>query len=518
MWEFWRSRLSKGPNRARRDSIAGEEGAAGRASEKSDRSSFVNFKDLNLRVGGEWDDAESDEHEGEGGTGGSKARKVVERNKLIIIMVGLPGRGKTFLCNKLASYLNWLGHHTWHINVGTYRRQLKDDGQIQDASFFDHRNPAGMEAREKALHAALDDLMLYLQSDEGQVVIFDATNSTESRRRYLISKFHGRFQYMFIENICNDEEVLIENYRQKMKYSPDYLGVDTEEALRDFQARIKNYSEVYETISDRNIHYIKLIDMVTGRGHMDVNRISGYLPGKIVFFLMQVCRVGIGKRRKLWFSRHGESEYNRLGLLGGDSPVSPKGEEYARMLPDILDERLEQVEHVGNDDGVPLSVWTSTLRRTIQTAQHLLRQAPPEEWYPSGESYLDVIQRLEPVIIEMEREKESVFIIGHQAILRVIYGYCIRAPLDTIPTIPIPLHTLIELTPMPDGTMKEQRFTVDVTTPPSSPPPVPPMRWFRGGDLAPMQIMATSIKDELSDTEESEGLPDDQGEGAEAAE
>ena len=27
---------------------------------------------------------------------------------------------------------------------------------------------------------------------------------------------------------------------------------------------------------------------VTGRGHMDVNRISGYIPGKIVFFLMQV--------------------------------------------------------------------------------------------------------------------------------------------------------------------------------------------------------------------------------------
>ena len=37
------------------------------------------------------------------------------------------------------------------------------------------------------------------------------------------------------------------------------------------------------------VHYIKLIDMVTGRGHMDVNRISGYIPGKIVFFLMQVC-------------------------------------------------------------------------------------------------------------------------------------------------------------------------------------------------------------------------------------
>ena len=42
--------------------------------------------------------------------------------------------------------------------------------------------------------------------------------------------------------------------------------------------------------------------------------------------------------------------------------------------------------------------------------------------YPSGESYLDVIQRLEPVVIEIERQKDSVCIVAHQAILRVIYG------------------------------------------------------------------------------------------------
>ena len=28
---------------------------------------------------------------------------------------------------------------------------------------------------------------------------------------------------------------------------------------------------------------------VTGKGYMDVNRISGYIPGKMVFFLMQVA-------------------------------------------------------------------------------------------------------------------------------------------------------------------------------------------------------------------------------------
>jgi broad specificity phosphatase PhoE len=38
----------------------------------------------------------------------------------------------------------------------------------------------------------------------------------------------------------------------------------------------------------------------------------------------------------------------------------------------------------------------------------------PPKRYPAGESYLDVIQRLEPVIIEMEREREYVVVVAHQ--------------------------------------------------------------------------------------------------------
>lgn len=31
--------------------------------------------------------------------------------------------------------------------------------------------------------------------------------------------------------------------------------------MADFQARIAKYEEVYQTLTDRNLHYIKLIDM-----------------------------------------------------------------------------------------------------------------------------------------------------------------------------------------------------------------------------------------------------------------
>jgi len=57
-----------------------------------------------------------------------------------------------------------------------------------------------------------------------------------------------------------------------------------------------------------------------------------------------------------------------------------------------------------------------------------IEQQFPDEWerrstdklayrYPRGESYLDVIARLEPIIIEMERHRESLLIIGHQVLL-----------------------------------------------------------------------------------------------------
>lgn len=65
------------------------------------------------------------------------------------------------------------------------------------------------------------------------------------------------------------------------------------QAMQDFNNRIKEYEKVYVPLTDgksnRHVHFIQLVNMVTGRGHMDVNRISGYIPGKIVFFLMQVC-------------------------------------------------------------------------------------------------------------------------------------------------------------------------------------------------------------------------------------
>lgn len=69
----------------------------------------------------------------------------------------------------------------------------------------------------------------------------------------------------------------------------------------------------------------------------------------------------------VYISRHGQSEYNVEDRIGGDSELSIEGERYAYRLGEYIKEckdlPCEQ-----------LSVWTSTLRRTIQTSEHIYCQ------------------------------------------------------------------------------------------------------------------------------------------------
>ncbi|KAL2620363.1 hypothetical protein R1flu_000568 [Riccia fluitans] len=390
-----------------------------------------------------------------------------ERRQLAIVLVGLPARGKTFTAAKLTRYLRWLGHDTKHFNVGKYRR-LKH-GCSQTADFFRADNQEGVDARNEVAVLAMEDMLSWM-AEGGQVGVFDATNSTSERRNLLLKLAEGKCKVIFLETICNDRSVIDHNIRLKIQQSPDYSDVpDYEVALEDFKTRLANYERVYETVKEGS--YIKMIDMVSGQGgQMQVSNISGYLPGRIVFFLVNTHITP----RPILLTRHGESADNVRGRIGGDPVLSERGEKYASKLSDFVEKRLKNERTA--------SIWTSTLQRTVLTGRHIvgfpkvqwraldeinagvcdgmtyeeIKIEMPEEYtarkldklryrYPRGESYLDVIQRLEPVIIELERQRSPVVVIAHQAVLRALYAYFADKPLKEVPHIEMPLHTIIEI-------------------------------------------------------------------------
>lgn len=42
--------------------------------------------------------------------------------------------------------------------------------------------------------------------------------------------------------------------------------------------------------------------------------------------------------------------------------------------------------------------------------------------YPWGESYVDIMTRLEPVLLELEHS-DNILVVSHQAVLRCVLGY-----------------------------------------------------------------------------------------------
>lgn len=386
--------------------------------------------------------------------------------RLAVVMVGLPARGKSYTARRIERYLSWLGYRTGVFNVGEYRRARV--GARVPHSFFDPDNPQGEEARRAAAMAALDDMVAWL-ADAGQVAIYDATNSTRARRTMVRARCErAGFQVLFIEIRCDDAHIIEANIRSTKLSSPDYEDVDPDEAVTDFRARIAHYQRVYQPLDDDEGAYLR----VTGPGRgVTVSNVDGYLAARLVFFVMNLHLTP----RPIWLTRHGESVFNAAGVLGGDPDLTPDGQHYARSLAELLDRR--DPDH----DGVV--IWTSSLRRAVQTATPLGRTAwpwraldeidggicdsmthaqiqerLPEEYaarkrdkftyrYPRGESYQDIILRLDPVVIELERTRKPVLVIAHNAVLRALYAYFQGIPRERCPYLAIPLHTVIELTP-----------------------------------------------------------------------
>ena len=118
--------------------------------------------------------------------------------KLVLVLVGLPARGKTYIGRKLRNYLSWFcsgvggvhGGHT-HIrarvfNVGEYRRTVL--GGHQTSEFFDSTNKEAVALRRELCVMALRDMFEWMSVDvdeAGQMAIFDATNSTRERREMI---------------------------------------------------------------------------------------------------------------------------------------------------------------------------------------------------------------------------------------------------------------------------------------------------------------------------------------------
>uniref|UniRef100_A0A4W5QG96 6-phosphofructo-2-kinase/fructose-2,6-biphosphatase 4b n=1 Tax=Hucho hucho TaxID=62062 RepID=A0A4W5QG96_9TELE len=360
----------------------------------------------------------------------------------LIVTVGLPARGKTYISKKLTRYLNWIGVPTKEFNVGQYRRECVKI--YKSFEFFHPDNEEGLKIRRE--------------------------------RRWTITRFAEQnskcFSYFSVDSFPLTVCISYLSVQQVKLGSPDYIDCNTEEVIEDFMKRIKCYENSYQPLDevlDRDLSYIKIMDV--GRRYL-VNRVLDHIQSRIVYYLMNIHITP----RSIYLCRHGESDLNVKGCIGGDSGLSGRGKEFSKCLGKFIQEQNIK----------DLKVWTSQMKRTIQTAEAVA--VPYEQWkalneidagvceemmyeeiqvhypvefslrdqdkyryrYPKGESYEDLVQRLEPVIMELERQ-ENVLVICHQAVMRCLLAYFLDKSAEELPYLKCPLHTVLKLTPVAYG-------------------------------------------------------------------
>ncbi|KAI0479049.1 6-phosphofructo-2-kinase [Xylariaceae sp. FL0804] len=478
--------------------------------------------------------------------------------KLVIIMVGLPARGKSYITKKLRRYLCWLQHDTTIFNVGNRRRinanflspvknrqenpmdapreaaevtlngadaipdspkEQPSNGGVADhsAKFFDPKNAEASKLREAMAMSTLDELLDYLLSGGGSVGILDATNSTIDRRQRLFSHIKARepkIGILFIESVCEDPELLEANMRLKLS-GPDYRGKDPVKSLADFKERVKAYESAYVPLGDyeerHGMQYIKMIDVGKKLTHFGL---GGFLSSNLAHYLSSFNLAP----RQIWITRHGQSMDNQLGKIGGNADLTDRGHFYSLALYKFITQKrkewtIDQENKAAQSSFPPLPgdesppypeiseelrekntcVWTSMLKRGIQTAQHfeadedydvknweMLNELNAGKFegltyddiardytfeytkremdklhyvYPGvgGEGYLQVISRLRDMVREIERIKDHLVIVGHRSVCRVLLAYFMDLTRDDIADLDMPLGMLYAIEPKPYG-------------------------------------------------------------------
>ncbi|KAI5448881.1 hypothetical protein NCC49_006040 [Naganishia albida] len=409
---------------------------------------------------------------------------------IFIPLVGLPARGKTHIARSLERYLRWLGVKTRVFSLGDYRRKVLGGANVVPEDYFDveAKHPETIELRRRIKDGVEKQVWDFFEGG-GQVVIYDANNGDRASRRELLDKFEARgVHVIFLESMCDKDDIIEGNIRSVKLSSPDYVQWDPEKAVADYWKRIKQQEAQYEEVTPDEGPFIKIMNVGE---KIVVNRIEGYLQTRCCFYLMNIHN----RHRTIYFARSGQSLIEHS--YKADSDLSPAGWEYAERLRAAVIARRKQVAEEKKARGEEtkdrkLVIWTSARRRAHHTAWPFAqsgykvvqkpqmseinpgvwdglspddaKQMYPDEWErflsdpyahraPRAESYHDLSVRLEPVIFELERHQDDLLIIGHASVIRCLLAYLVGLPPSEVPAVEIARGDLVEVVPASYGVL-----------------------------------------------------------------
>jgi broad specificity phosphatase PhoE/predicted kinase len=383
----------------------------------------------------------------------------IKDDKLYIVMVGLPGRGKSTIALRLLDMFNNDQTTSKIFNNGNLRRKFKNLKNSYSAEFYHPQNTEGVELRRIFAQINMERAKEFLSS-KGQVAILDATN-VSSDRREMIENFLTDHPVLFIECINDDEDIINLSIIEKTK-SDEFKNLSQKEAFHNLMKRIEYYRMIYSSLeTERN--FIK-IDSLHNR--IIKEKVADTIPlhSRIRDFLVT------DMVKNLFLIRHTETFFNVSDRIGGDPSLTPKGEAQAKSLAAFF--RNKKISYI----------FTSNKRRTIQTANPICKAQqnctiiPLKEFdeidggicegmsyndmrikmpniyyareadkfnyvYPEGEGYGTMKERIEIGIKKaffLNRNSNNIMIVGHRAVNRMILSHFLYRRVEDVPYIYVP--------------------------------------------------------------------------------
>lgn len=145
--------------------------------------------------------------------------------------------------------------------------------------------------------------------------------------------------------------------------------MDPDEAAQRYLQRIQTKIPVFETMEEKELNFVKMKN--AGQQFFYNNVSFNYLSHRIVFYLTNLHI----KARTTFFARAGTA--TEEDSYKADAPLSEQGRAYAEKVAETLLKHREEERQAAIANGAPdqplrpLSIWTSTRLRTIQTAEPL---------------------------------------------------------------------------------------------------------------------------------------------------
>ena len=147
------------------------------------------------------------------------------------------------------------------------------------------------------------------------------------------------------------------------------------EAAQLYLERLRAKFRDFETMDSTNDSELNYVRMINAGAKFEYNNVNfGYISHRIVFYLMNLHI----KHRRTFFARAGTSTSD--ANFKTDASLCEEGKHYAEKMSAALvkhreDERAELIKKGGSDAPLkPLTVWTSTRKRTVETAEFLAKR------------------------------------------------------------------------------------------------------------------------------------------------